>query len=295
MDGQALGIAHIGQVAEELEAVDEFLASRNPALNAETEDRPGAFGQVFLHGGMVRAAGQAGVADPCYFGMGVQELGRFLCVLHVAFHAQAERFQSLQEEERIERRDAAANVAQHLDARPGNKCRSAQVGKDQPMIGVIRLVEIREARISFPFKIAAVHDHAADGGAVPADELGGGMDDDIRAPLERPEKVRCGKRVVDHQRDAEFMSDGSNFFKRKNIDARVAQCLAIDQLGIRPDSAAEILGIARIDKGHLDPQPRQGVGELVIGPAIKRGGRDDVVAGAGQGKDRLRSGRHGLN
>ena len=33
---------------------------------------------------------------------------------------------------------------------------------------------------------AAVHDHAADGIAVAAEELGGGMDDDVGAVLERP-------------------------------------------------------------------------------------------------------------
>ncbi len=44
--------------------------------------------------------------------------------------------------------------------------------------------------------------HAAEGGAVAAEELGGGVDDDVRPVLDRPDQVRGAQGGVDDERDA---------------------------------------------------------------------------------------------
>ena len=53
-----------------------------------------------------------------------------------------------------------------------------------------------------PRKFAGLDDDAAERGAVAADELRRGVDDDVGAPLDRPAQRRRGERVVDDERDA---------------------------------------------------------------------------------------------
>ena len=57
------------------------------------------------------------------------------------------------------------------------------------MVGGIGIDEIGEAAGGLPVELAAVDDDAADGGAVAADELGGRVDDDVGAPLDRPDQA----------------------------------------------------------------------------------------------------------
>ena len=59
VDDQRLGVAHVGQVREQLDAVDEAAAGLEAALDAEGEDGAGAFGQV-LAGQLVGTGGRAG-------------------------------------------------------------------------------------------------------------------------------------------------------------------------------------------------------------------------------------------
>ena len=95
MNRQALGIAHVRQVAEELKVVDKVAPRFQPALDAKAQNRAGAFGQILFRGGIVRMTLEAGIGDPTDPGMLFQELGHGLRVLDVALHAQAERFQRL--------------------------------------------------------------------------------------------------------------------------------------------------------------------------------------------------------
>ena len=67
------------------------------------------------------------------------------------------------------------------------------------MVALAGLEQLRE-RAVVPGEFAAVDDDAADGRAVPADELGGRMHHDIRAVLDGPAQIRRGESVVDHQR-----------------------------------------------------------------------------------------------
>ena len=171
-------------------------------------------------------------------------------------------------------------VAQHLHARLDDEGRQPdrrQVGIYQPVIGWIGRGEVGEALV-VPVELAAVHDGAADAGAVPADELGGGVRDDIRAPLERAEQVRRGEGVVDHQRDLVPFGDFSHFLERKHGDIRVAQRFAVDDLGVRADGALEVLRVGRVDEGDIDAEAREGVVELVVGAAVQPAAADDVVA-----------------
>src|SRR5690606_16247338 len=48
MDREALRVADVGEVAEQLQALDELLAGLDAALDAEAHDRPAALRQVLL-------------------------------------------------------------------------------------------------------------------------------------------------------------------------------------------------------------------------------------------------------
>ena len=111
MNGEGFGIAHIGEVTEELQSFDELFAGFSPAMDAKSQDGPGAFGEVFLSNFVIRAAFQAGVGYPGDPGMFLQEFCHFLSIGHMPFHAQAEGFQPLEEEEGIEGGERAAEIA----------------------------------------------------------------------------------------------------------------------------------------------------------------------------------------
>ena len=68
VNDQAAHVAHVGQVREKLQRLDEPLAVlahlRAFALQAEGENRAGALGQIFLRQRMIGMARQAGVGDP---------------------------------------------------------------------------------------------------------------------------------------------------------------------------------------------------------------------------------------
>ena len=120
-----------------------------------------------------------------------------------------------------------------------------------------------------------------------ADELGGGVDDDVGAPLERAGEVGGGEGVVDHDRDAELLADLGDLLEGEDVDQRVAEGLAVEDLGVGADGAAEVLRVGGVDEGDVDAEAGEGVDELVVGAAVEGGGRDDVIAGADEGEDGL--------
>ena len=70
------------------------------------------------------------------------------------------------------------------------------------MIAGVGVSNVAELTACLPVELAAVHDDAAQRGAVAADELGGGMDDDICAVLDGADQVRRAEGVVNDQRNA---------------------------------------------------------------------------------------------
>ena len=84
-----------------------------------------------------------------------------------------------------------------------------------------------------------------------------------------------------------FLADRGDFLEGEDGDIRVAQRLAVEDLGVGADGLLEVARVGRIDEGHVDADAREGVVELVVGAAVQPAGGDDVIAGAAQGQDRL--------
>ena len=98
-------------------------------------------------------------------------------------------------------RRVAAEVTHQLHTRLDDICHRAEfAGVDHAVIAFVRLGEIRELARCRPVEFAAVHDHAAALYRVAVHVFGGGVDDDIRAPLERAAEHRRCECVVHDER-----------------------------------------------------------------------------------------------
>ena len=191
VDDERARVADVGQVRAQLDAADERLARLAPALAAEGEHRARALGQVLLRERVVRVVRQAGVAHPAHARVGVEPLGDRLRVGDVRLHPQRQRLHALQDQERVERRQHAAEVAQALDAQLGGEAVLAEVVPEaQVAVGRDRLGHHREVAV-VPGEAARVDDRAADRRAVAAEVLGRGVQDDVGAEVQRAAEVRA--------------------------------------------------------------------------------------------------------
>ncbi len=237
MDHQAAHVADVGDVAVQFGALDELLAGFEAALDLERQHRSVTPAAAELGGPLVpRARCETRVVDGFDLIVSVEVLGHLLRVGEVTLHAQAQRLEALQDQERVERRDRKAEVAQHLHASLEDERAVAErreVG--EAVVAGVGLGEVREATGRGVVERAAVDDRAADRRAVAADELGEAVDHDVGAPLERTDQVRRGHRVVDHQRDAVGVGDAGDALDVEHVVLRVRDDLAEEHLGVRLD------------------------------------------------------------
>mmetsp|Transcript_5968 Transcript_5968/g.23715 ORF Transcript_5968/g.23715 Transcript_5968/m.23715 type:complete len:341 (+) Transcript_5968:5957-6979(+) len=236
---------------------------------------------------MVRVVLQAGVVDPADLWVVLEVLGHRGGVVADAVQPQRQRLDALQDLEGIEGRQRRTGVAQRHDAGAANVGRRAQgLGVDDAVVAGVGLIQALEAVLVLgPGEFAGVDDGAADAGAVAAEVFGQRVHDDVGAVLDRPAQVGRGHGVVDDQRHAMGVGDGGDLLDVGHIALRVAERLDEDGLGLVVDQRGEAVGLAVVGELGADAVLRQRVREQVVGAAIERAGRDDVVARLGQGQD----------
>lgn len=200
VDGEGLGVADVGEVGDELEAVDDLAAGGAAALDAEAQDAAEAALEVALGDGMAAVALETRVRDPADVGRGVEVAGEGEGVLGVALGAQRERLDADEELLGGEGVEAGAEVAQDLDPRPDDEGDGAErLPELEPVVALGGLDHLREPRrVRAPVELAAVDDDAADGRAVAPDPLGRRVHHDVGAVLDRAHEVAArAERVVD--------------------------------------------------------------------------------------------------
>ncbi|CAM4172240.1 hypothetical protein ACAN107058_23330 [Paracidovorax anthurii] len=215
-------------------------------------------------------------------------------VLADAVHAQGQGLDALQDQEGAVRRERGARVAQRHHARAADEGRLAQrLGVDHAVVARVGLVELRKAfLVPGPGELAAVHDGAADAVAVAAQVLGERVHHDVGAVLDRAQQVGAGHGVVHDQRHAVVVRHLRQRGDVGHVAQRVADGFDEHRLGPRVDVPGEARRIARIGEARGDALARQRVGEEVVGAAVERAGRDDVVARLRDGLDGVGDGRH---
>ena len=211
-------------------------AASLPPLMSKVKMEPAPFGKYFSYRAWSGRPLDGRVGDGLDFRHGLQVLDDLQRVLNVALDAQDRVSVPLQQQEGSERRQGGAGVAQQNGADAGHKGGSAEgLVEVQAVIGGIRLGQSRElARNGVPVELAAFDDHTAEGGAVAADELGGGLDHDVSAVLQRAEQVRGGEGVVHNHRQVVLVGDFGDGFEVRQVGVRVAEGLEVDELWYSP-------------------------------------------------------------
>ncbi len=205
----------------------------------------------------------------------------------MARHPQRQRLDPLQQLPRRHRVHAGAKVAQALAARAQQEGRDgALLGEDHVVEARIRLRQLGKAPGCLEIEVAAFGQHAADGGAMAAEELGRRVVEERRAVRERLQQIGRGEGRVDQQRNAMFVAQLGQRRDVQHVQARIAERLAEQQPGLGPDRGAPGVDVARLHEGGLDAEAAQRVVQQIVRTAVQRGRGDDMRAGAHQRGDR---------
>ena len=294
MNGERLRVAHVGQVRDELQAVDEATAAVESAGHAKPDDGARTSRQVALRGFVARARRQARIIHPRDLRMLLQPARHRERILRVPLDAKRQGLEPLNKQKRVERRDGRAEIPQQSDARLDDvgevAQRSERLHEVEPVIALVRAGNQRELSAR-PVELAAVDDDAADRRAVPADELRCRIHDDVGAVFDGAKQIRRDS-VVDDERHARGVRDAGQPVDVGDVELRVADRLGVDSLGAGSDRALEGGEVVRRHEGHLDAEPAQGVMKEIVGAAVEVVGRNDFIAGLrqiehGQGDRRL--------
>ena len=119
-----------------------------------------------------------------------------------------------------------------------------------------------------PVKAAGVHKDAPKGGAVPAQELRGGVDHKVRAVFDGADQIGGAEGVVHHQRETVPVGQLRKGVQVRNVAVGVAQGLHINPAGVFLDGRLHLRQVVDIDKTGGDPEAWQSVGQQIIAAAV---------------------------
>jgi len=278
MDDQGFHIRHIGKQRENLEFVDEGFCSVRITFDFKGENRTGSVGVILLIQYMVGMAPECGMVHRFDLRVLREIVDHFERIGHMAFDAEGQRLKALQEQEGMERTDRCAGIPKqsHPDFHDVGEI-SDRLGEHHAMVARVRLGKPGEFVVRGPVEFAGIHDDAAYGGAMAADEFRRRMDDDVGAMFDWTEQVRGGERVVNKQRNAVLMRKCRNRVDVNDSGIRIAQGFNEDRLRIGLDGFAEILQIASIHKSGFDAEIRKRMGEKVVRAAVDALVGNDMV------------------
>ena len=237
---------------------------------------------------------QTCVVHPRHLGMVFQVLRHFDGVFANAVHAQRQGLDALQDLEGVHGGQGCPHVAQGHHTGTGDVGRRAKrFGVDHTVVADVGLVQALEASLVLsPGELAAVDNGTADAGTVATQVFGEGMHHDVRPVLEWAAQRGAGHRVVYDQRHSGSVGDLGQRCDVGHIPQRVAHRLAIHRLGAAVDQSGKAGWVARVGKAHRDALLGQRVGKQVVGAAVQRTGRHDVVTRFGNGLDGVGDGGH---
>ena len=222
--------------------------------------------------------------------MALQELGNGQAVLAMTRHAHMQALERAIQEKRRLRVLHGTKVAHELSGCLGNEGTLATelLGIRHAVVALVGCSETRElVRMGHPVKLAMVDDHAAQVGRMSIHVLGGGVRNDVGAPLKGTAHHGRREGVVDHQRHAVVMRGLGKALNIEHCKGGVGDRLAKDELGVGLKGCLKLLvgavgGNERTGNAHTS----HGMGKQVVGTAIDGRARDHVIAGTGHVKNR---------
>ena len=222
--------------------------------------------------------------------MALQELGNGQAVLAMTRHAHMQALERAVQEEGRLRILHRTKIAHELSGCLGNEGTLATklLGIGHAVVALIGRGKTRElVRMSHPVKLAVVDDHAAQVGSMSIHVLGGGVRDDVGAPLKGTAHHGRREGVVDHQRHAVVMCGLGKALNIEHGKGGVGNRLAKDELGIGLKGCLELLiGAVGGDERAGQTHALHGMSQQVVGTAVNGRARDHMIAGTGHVKDR---------
>ena len=212
----------------------------------------------------------------------LEELRHRHRIFAVALHADVQRFKPEVGEQRVERRHRDPHVADELHPQLDRERGGLEVLHiDQPVIGRIRLREVRELAVA-PVEIPLFDDDSADGHGVAVGVFAGRVGHDVRAEVERAAEIGGRKGVVDDERNPGFVGDAGEPLDIEHDEGRIRERLREDRFRVRADCLADRLRVGvGLDEGEFDSELAEGVGEQRDRSAVEARDGDDVVSGPG--------------
>ena len=159
------------------------------------------------------------------------------------------------------------------------------MGEAQAVVAAVRLVEERELRVG-PVEVARVDHDAADARAMSADPLREGVDDDVRAVLDRAQQRRGRERRIHDERQMVLPRDGRIGLDVCHVEAGIADRLDVDRARLLVDRGLDGGEVVDGREAHRDALLRQDRVELRERPAVEVVRRDDLVAQLREVRDR---------
>lgn len=111
-----------------------------------------------------------------------------------------------------------------------------------------------------------------------ADELCGGVDDNVGTMFDRTDEERRAESIVDDEDDIMAVGDLGDGVKISDIGIGVSEGLGVDDLCLGEDGSFEGSEVVDVDDCILNALSGKSVGDEIVGTAIKVVGRYDMVA-----------------
>jgi hypothetical protein len=270
MDRQTAGVTDIGNVIEELQAVDETTPCGPASRQLEADKATELAFQIFVCALTSCADLPRRMNNFDHF----RSFAEISCyrggILDMPLDPKRQRIYTLQRKKGVERRESRTQIAQE-----GGAClddigdRAKRFDGLRPYGAMIARIWLVQGRLTlgetFPVEIAAIDDDAADGIAMAADIFRCRVDDDCSTVIERTREQRS-RRIVDDERDAIFAPDSRDFCDREDDEFRIGQCLGIKGAGSIVSCTPEIFRIGRVDKTDFYTLRLQRIGEKIQVP-----------------------------
>lgn len=282
MNGKGLGVANVGKVGDELEAVDNLTAGSTATFDTEAQDTAETALEVLL-GQLVRwVALETGVRHPGHIWAGLEVTSEGEGVGSVPLGTEGESLDTEEELLGTEGVEAGTEVAEELDSNSDSIGDGTEgLPELEPVVTLGGLNHLGEAlAVLAPVELAGIDDDATDGSTVTTNPLGGRVDDDISTVLDGADEVTAGAEgVVDNHGDTVLVGNVGNLLEVGDVVAGVANALNVDGLGLVVNDSGEVLGLVSRDEFGSDAEALKEDLELVVGTAVEVGGGNDVVTG----------------
>ena len=218
MDHQALNISNICQQGEEFQTFGELLCLFCIALNRKGENRTCTVREVLVIQFLFLASRQGRMVNLFYLRMILQEVDNLQCIFYVPFYPQRQGFQTLQQQEGIERREYCTLISHQCGTNLHDiSSVSACFCKYNAVVRRIRLAQTRELVVLCPVELSAVNDDTTHNRTMTADELCCRVYNNVCTMFQRTQQIWRCKSAVHNQWNSVLVSNRSQCFQINDI------------------------------------------------------------------------------